>query len=468
PLEPVILSPEEAGAVKTKSQKLDPDAGRMRKPLVNDMSGYSLKETYAGRGMRIGTCVNPAYLESPYEEILAGQFNSVTPENHLKPSFTLDRDKSRETGHVTVRFPEGTVKLLDWCLEHRMPVRGHTLIWYMGTPEWLFHEGFAEDGPNVGRDVLLLRMEEYISSFFCELNRGGWEKIMYCIDVVNEAVIAPDRMRKCPWQQIIGDDYVRYAFLYARKYAPEGMKLCYNDFDLENKTDKVIELVNSVTDEHGRRLIDTVGQQGHYGAYSSISALGDALTKIGRETGCELQITELDVSVSRRGTDDELKTQGRFYYDFAELIRKLRTGGVNITGITLWGFADALSWMPSGYLHIYDRNLVPKYAYFGLLGIREYAGFDGTENDALPETRIRVRFSAGAGKYIELTEDGTFVDTTQGGVQSGRYSADGLGTFMLIPASGSYCNLILSADGQRAERVEAAGARTELVRETEA
>ena len=463
--EPVILSPGEAGQIAVMVQELDPNAGLMPHSLVEDMSGYSLKDAFAAHGMKVGTCINPLYIVPPYEEVLASQFSSITLENHLKPGFTLNQEQSKATGKLSVSFPDETVELLNWCKSRGIPVRGHTLIWYLGTSEWVFHEGFETDAPNVGREELLHRMEDYMEGFFAELQKGGWAENMYCIDVVNEAIIAPDQMRKCLWYDIIGEDYVFHAYRLARKYAPKHIRLAYNDFDIETKTDKVIELVNSLKDKNGNSLVDVIGQQGHYGAYSSTETLMESLEKLGRETGCELQITELDVSISRKGTEDELKLQGRFYYNFVQDILTLRERGVNVTGITLWGFADALSWMPSGYLHIYDRNMVAKYAYFGMLGVKELAGFDGREQtQASGGQELRFVVAGEAERYVQLSADGSYEDTTTGAKIIGRYVFDGLNTYMLNPKVGGYANLTVSEDESAAERVEAAGSRMELVK----
>lgn len=464
--EPVILSAEEAGVIQVKKQELDPDAGLMHKSLVEDMSKYILKDTFAQWGLKVGTCINPNYLEEPYVGKLKEQFNSVTLENHLKPGFTLNQALSKKNGRVSVEFSADTVRLLNWCKENEIPVRGHTLVWYMDSPEWLFHKDFETDASNVSRDEMLQRMEDYIRAFFETVEAGGWSEIMYCIDVVNEAIIAPSSLRKCLWLDLIGEDYVWYAFYYARKYAPAQMKLCYNDFDLEMKVNKVIELVQSLKDANGNSLVDVIGQQGHYGAYSSIDTLMAAMKKIGLETGCELQVTELDVSVSRQGTENELKKQGRFYYDFVQQILVLRKEGINVTGLTLWGFADALSWMPSGYLHIYDRNMVPKYAFFGMLGLKEYAGFDGNEENISKIEGKEMCFivPGNAERFIQLKLDGSFVDTTTGAAITGTYIFDGMSTYMLTPKAGGYSNLTVSDDETTAVRIEAAGDKTHMQR----
>ena len=459
PFQPTILSPEAAGAVLSQREEIAPEAGLM-KPL-SVPGDHSLRETFARWGMKIGTCIGPEYLEPPYEAVLWEQFSSVTLENHLKPGHILDREASCRTGTVSVTFPEETVRLLDRCAEHDMPLRGHTLIWYMGTPEWLFHEDFAEDGPDVDRQTLLRRMEELIRGFFRALAQGGWDRQMYCVDVVNEAVIAPDRLRKCPWLDIIGEDYLLHAFRFARKYAPEHMKLCYNDFDLEAKTGRVIDLVRQLKDPEGKLLVDVIGQQGHYGAYSSIDTLSAALKKIGLETGCELQITELDVSVSRQGTDEELKRQGRFYYDFVQKLLELKAQGVEITGLTLWGFTDALSWMPSGFLHPYDRKLTPKYAYYGLLGMKEYAVFDDDEDTlAAPGVRLYLYCPGASARKIRLEPDGSYTDTLEDTLLRGSYRRDGDG-FLTIPAVGGQGTL-RPLPGGRWEHRQSAGKRTLL------
>ena len=463
--EPTILSAEAAGSIQVQTQALDEQAGLMPSPLVADSDAYVLRDVYATWGMKVGTCINPSYLEEPYLSVLLGQFSSVTLENHLKPGFTLSQSASKERGKLSVAFSQETARLLNWCRDNAMPLRGHTLIWYMDSPEWVFHEGFETDAPNVTRDELLRRMEDYISGFFAALEEGGWSDTMYCMDVVNEAVIAPDQMRKCLWYDIIGEDYVYHAFRLARKYAPKNILLAYNDFDLETKTNKVIELVNSLKDGDGRPLVDMIGQQGHYGAYSSTETLMASLEKLGRETGCELQITELDVSISRKGTEDELKRQGRFYYNFVQDVLTLRKRGIRITGVTLWGFADALSWMPSGYLHIYDRNLVAKYAYFGMMGVKELAGFDGEDQQQTSAGKeLRFIVSGDPQRYVQLSADGSYEDMITGAKIHGRYVFDGANTYMLIPEAGGYANLTVTDDETAARRMEAAGGETELIR----
>ena len=120
--------------------------------------------------------------------------------------------------------------------------------------------------------------------------------------------------------------------------------------------------------------------------------------------------------------------------------------------------------MPSGFLHLYDRNLTPKYAYYGMLGLKEYAGFDGTDSSANTHfVSMKFIVKADAKRYIQLNPDGTYTDTTTGARQEGTYRSSDESHFMLIPRAGGYCSLSLHADGS-AERLEAAGNLVRLVR----
>ena len=458
------IKPDE-GSV-SGSDKIDTTPGLMSAPLVDDMSAYNLKNYFAQYDMIVGTCVKAAVLRAPYEDVLLDQFSSVTFENDLKPSSILSQSLSQRNGKLTVSFSSNTIELLNWCKENDMPLRGHTLIWYMSTPDWIFREGFKDNGAYVGREEMIQRMDDFIRSFFEALEAGGWSDVMYAIDVVNEAIVAPDHMRDLPWLDIIGEDYVWYAFYFARKYAPEHIRLVYNDFDIDAKADKVIEIAKSLVDENGKSLIDAIGHQGHYGAYSNIDSLVGVLKRISDETGLEIQVTELDVNISTKGTVDEMKVQGQFYYNFVRKMLELKETGVNMTGISLWGFTDAVSWMPDNYMHLYDRNMTAKYAYFGMHGDYEHAGFDlEVSNPELGGYDYLFTADGDETSYIQLNSDGSYVDTVTGTAIKGTYRTSDGKTFSLYPDDGgSYVELTISDNGSTATRRESAGGSVQLVK----
>ncbi len=117
--------------------------------------------------------------------------------------------------------------------------------------------------------------------------------MFYAYDVVNEAIMDNGAYRDSLWKQTIGDDYIWYAFKFADRYAPESIRLYYNDYNEQYKTDYIVKLVQSLTDEAGRLLIDGIGCQGHLYTQDSIDSYMETLKAFGA-LGLDVQITELD------------------------------------------------------------------------------------------------------------------------------------------------------------------------------
>ena len=169
-----------------------------------------------------------------FRTLLKTQFNSVTPENELKPENVLDAattlaDPAKYNECPALNF-DAAKPILDFCKENGIPMRGHTLIWYSQTPSWLFYENYDVNGELASRELMLTRMENYIAAVmtWCEENYPG---VIYAWDVVNEAIADDGGMRDCYWLETIGEDYVEKAFEFARKHAPEGVQLFYNDYN---------------------------------------------------------------------------------------------------------------------------------------------------------------------------------------------------------------------------------------------
>ena len=114
-------------------------------------------------------------------------------------------------------------------------------------------------------------MESMIRQVFEILTEQGYIDLFYAYDVVNEAWMEDGTMRKSHWSEIIGDDYLWYAFYFADKYAPESIDLYYNDYNEQFKTDTLVKFVKTLVDENGKSLIDGVGLQAHLYTSDSLS-----------------------------------------------------------------------------------------------------------------------------------------------------------------------------------------------------
>lgn len=338
-----------------------------------------IKGVYGQYDMLAGTCIN-GFVINYFSDHIVENYNSITLENDMKPEAILNYSKSIEAGDIVVEYPQNTINQLEWAKNNNMKARGHVLVWYSQTPQWIFHEDFDTKKGLVDRDTMLARMESYIRQNFELLDKLGYSDMFYAYDIVNEALLDDGTLRDCLWKKIIGDDYIWYAFYYADKYAPDHIKLYYNDYNEQFKTSHIIKLVKSLVDEDGRSLIDGIGCQGHLYTKDSIDKYIKTLEDLSA-TGLDVQITEIDVSLGTwqnilQPTEDNLKEQGRYYYNLISRITEgKKAGTINISGITFWGISDGASWRRDRSPLLFDMNFKPKYAYFGAVLDYDHAGY---------------------------------------------------------------------------------------------
>lgn len=133
----------------------------------------------------------------------------------------------------------------------------------------------------LGRDEALANLQTHIKTV---MEHFGGKVISW--DVVNEAMSDnpsnpanwEDSLRKSPWYNAIGPDYLEQAYLAARAVLDEhpewNVKLYYNDYndyneDNQNKAQAIYNMVKAINDKYalthpGKLLIDGVGMQAHY------------------------------------------------------------------------------------------------------------------------------------------------------------------------------------------------------------
>lgn len=363
---------------------IEPTAEPTATPEAAEAPVVYLKDIYAKKGLKVGTCLTKAMLtDKTTEALIKEQFSSVTMENAMKPDYIFNQTKSQETGDLVVEFNSEMIYMLKWAKENDMAVRGHTLVWYSQTPTWIFREGFDKSGDYVSREVMLARMESYIKQVFEQLTELGYIDLFYAYDVVNEAWMEDGTIRSQmnPWKDIIGDDYLWYAFYYADKYAPESINLFYNDYNEQFKTGTLVKFVNTLKDEDGRSLIDGIGLQAHLYTSDDMDAYFRCVDTLA-ETGLIIEMTELDVSMGayqkeELATAPNRKIQGQYYYNLiGGIFERIDNGTLKMDSLTYWGFSDGLSWRKSASPLLYNARLKPKEAYYGAAQIKEFAGFD--------------------------------------------------------------------------------------------
>lgn len=336
--------------------------------VFNDESLYKTYEDY----FKVGSCMSGEMLQNTeIRKIAKHNFNSLTAENEAKPERILDQKACQ----ALAKDDEGAVaitvkpfeKIYDFCMKNNIKVRHHTFVWYSQVPAWFFNKGYKDSASKVSKEIMLQRMENFIKITLETVNER-WPGLVYAIDVANEAVENHNiRNNNNNWYTVIGNDFVYYAFKYARMYAAEGQKLYYNDWSFDNDYENCKYALNTLLKpviEEG--LVDGVGIQAHKGVGEDFNVLmKDA--KLIHQKGLECQITELDITVNSN-SKTEYANQKKIYKNFiTNILKSNQKGETNIDAVIVWGILDNASWKRSQYPLLFTEKYAKKPAYYGFL-----------------------------------------------------------------------------------------------------
>ena len=340
-----------------------------------DTSDAALKNVFSSY-FKIGTCVNGNQVKNSNDtNFIKKHFNSITPENELKPQWILDQAASKAYGNNVnpqVKLPDDTKAILDFAVANNIAVRGHTLIWHSQTPDWFFKENFDSNGAVVSKQIMDQRIENFIKNTFAMLKEKYPTLNLYAYDVVNEAFdVSNGNLRaagfnqndgQSPYMQIYGDDsYMQKAFAYARQYAPKGCKLFYNDFN-EYNDGKVTSIYNFAKKVHEAGNLDGIGMQSHLGTtYPDATRYKNALDLFSSIPGIEVQVTELDV-MTQNASDSAF---ANYYKGIVSNILNCKA----VTCLTWWGLNDGASWRSSDRPLMFNSNGQPKEAFNAVVSL---------------------------------------------------------------------------------------------------
>ena len=302
-----------------------------------------------------------------FRKLITTQFNSVTPENELKPENVLDyettiSDPAKYNESPAIHF-DAAKPILDFCKQNNISMRGHTLIWHSQTPSWFFYENYDVNGKLASRELMLKRMENYIDSVinWCETNYPG---VIYAWDVCNECIDDGGGIRQSYWTQTVGEDFVEKAFEFARKHAPANVQLFYNDYN-EYQTSKMNDIINLLKPVAAAGNIDGMGMQSHISSGLDVDNYVGAAKKYADELGVIIHITELDVQAPKSA--NPMYDQGVYMKKLFTAIIDACKAGVPIKCVTVWGITDDMSWKSSTKPLLFYGNLSPKPAYEGVM-----------------------------------------------------------------------------------------------------
>jgi endo-1,4-beta-xylanase len=342
----------------------------------------------------VGAAIDGNSYKDAHAAIWKEHFNAAVCENEMKWA-------SLQPSEGNFQFDQAN-NMVNTARSNGMLVRGHVLVWFDQTPDWVFKNS---SGRQASKEQLLGRMRTHIKRVMQEF-KGR----VYAWDVVNEAVVGYDASnqdvgedlgklkrwgyRNSKWYQIAGEDHIFEAFRAAREADPDA-KLFYNDFwnYLDGKREFIISFVKRLQEEN---LIDGIGLQCHLNispaqenpnnqsAYQTVENLEKEIREYAA-LGLDVHITELDISIYTRDytSDDRSKWytaaelnedyQNRLAARYREFFEMFRRNADKIQNVTFWGIADDNTWLSefsSGrpdHPLLFDRKLKPKKAFDAIM-----------------------------------------------------------------------------------------------------
>jgi len=283
------------------------------------------------------------------EKLIVKHFSSISPENCMKSEVVQPQE-----GKFNFALAD---QYVQFGLDHKMFIIGHTLIWHSQTPAWFFVDA---QGKTVSKEVLIERMKTHITTLMKRYKGKvkGW-------DVVNEAIEDDGSWRQSPFFKIIGKDYVKLAFQFAHEADPDA-ELYYNDYSM-TKPGRVEGVVKMIKELQAAGIkVSAIGMQGHLMIDNPLVSVFEKSILTFASLGTKVMITEMDMTVlpfpdNNGGANVSLN----FKYDpklnpyvnglpdsVANILQRRYTGFFKmflkhkdvIERVTLWGLSDSQSW----------------------------------------------------------------------------------------------------------------------------
>jgi endo-1,4-beta-xylanase len=276
---------------------------------------------------------------------------------------------------------------VDFAIQHGWRVRASHLVW--GSPEaipdWLLYSNYT-------RDEYITILEDHIKTVI-----GHFRGRVQEWSIANEAIerIVCERADFYDfWYRKIGPDYIKVAFQTAREADPRGILILNSGSNYPPNYPPFMECLNPTINKlhetvialnaGATKLVDVIGMQMHLlTAWDTKVPPGKAdviqIMKKFSELGVRVYITEMDVNLnflqnSYPTQEQRWAYQAGIYRDMVDAC--LESGACD--SFATWGISDSMSWVitscpgcwnepePNGDPLMFDRNFLPKPAYFAV------------------------------------------------------------------------------------------------------
>ncbi|MGC4235497.1 MAG: endo-1,4-beta-xylanase [Niabella sp.] len=334
----------------------------------------SLKNVFE-KDFLIGTALSWPQVEGkdPYAvKLIPQQFNAATPENIMKAEHLLSAWGKYDFSQAD--------RFIEYTRENNIVVNAHTLIWHSQMP------AFARRIQSV--DSFRTFFTDHIKKV-----AGRYSGKVQSWDVVNEALNEDGTLRKSPFLNKLGENYIVDAFKLTNEVSPDT-DLYYNDYNNEQPKKRAgcIAIIKKI--QQAGVKIDGVGIQGHWHVGKvPFKHIEESILEYAA-LGVKVAFTELDIEVLPRnftgaevsqrmkadaasnpyvnGLPDSVQQQ--LADDYAALFKLFLKHKDKIARVTFWGVHDGQSWLNgwpvpgrTNYPLLFDRQGKPKPAFYSVI-----------------------------------------------------------------------------------------------------
>jgi endo-1,4-beta-xylanase len=277
-------------------------------PALPDTSALKRAAKQSGKILGTYTVQHELYYDSFASAIIANTLSMIADGNDLKFSNRL------RPAPDSFDFRAGDA-VVAWVEQHSLLLRGHCLVWWNALPAWYSSYVTPANAKQVMTDHITTVVKHYAGRIY------SW-------DVVNEPIYhdnRPDVLRRRPWLDFIGPEYIDLAFHAAHAADPHAFLVlneCYIEHATPGEIGRRAALLALATRLQKANVpITHVGIQGHLRGNTPLDRRGMAdFGKQIHDLGLEIMITELDCdSVNVPGALVE-QTAASKYAEFLEFM----------------------------------------------------------------------------------------------------------------------------------------------------
>ena len=272
--------------------------------------------------------------DAGYREAIRRECGILVAENEMKMEYVEPRP-----GEVTHL---GGDEIRDAARANAQRLRGTTLVWHRGMPDW----ALAEITPTSAERLMRTWIGRIAGRYRGEIE--SWDTVNEIIDTKSGR---PDGLRVTPWLRALGPGYVDLAFHTLREVDPGAAGL-WNEDDVCLGADWMEARRNAVLRQLDRLLargvpIRRFGLQSHLNSLVPLheKALRRFLSRLAG-MGLAIEITELDVD--DRAFPAGTAPRDRAVADLARRYLDVVLDEAAVLNVLTWDIVDPNTWLNEG------------------------------------------------------------------------------------------------------------------------